>query len=81
MPYAIAGSCMACGDCRNVCPEDSAIIVGDVYSIDVELCLECAVCVDVCPSCSIYSTHRAPLDDPLANDDDLKSRAEGVQGL
>lgn len=71
MPYAIAGSCMACGDCRNVCPEDSAIIVGEVFAIDAELCLDCGVCVDACPSCSIYSTQRMRLEDPLADDEDI----------
>lgn len=56
MAFCIAAeSCAACGDCRNACPVDDAIIVGQVYRIDPEACTDCGICVDICLTASIYA--------------------------
>ncbi|WP_295458568.1 4Fe-4S binding protein [uncultured Thiodictyon sp.] len=52
--FTIASSCIACGDCWNACPQDSAIIPGDLYRIDEDACLACGVCADICPTSSIF---------------------------
>jgi len=50
---------MACGDCRNICPQAGAIIPGEIYSIDPEVCLKCGLCVDGCMTSSIYARQSA----------------------
>jgi ferredoxin len=50
---------MACGDCKNACPVD-AIVAGDSYAIDPDVCTECGACADVCPSSSIYALRPEP---------------------
>ena len=54
MSPTIAETCMACGDCRDACPEDGAIVPGDIYRIDWEACVDCGACINVCPTSSIY---------------------------
>ena len=50
--YRITEDCVACGSCKEVCPND-AIIEGDVYKIDMEKCAECGSCVEECPNGAI----------------------------
>jgi NAD-dependent dihydropyrimidine dehydrogenase PreA subunit len=50
----IASSCIACGDCRNACPEAEAIRPGAVFEIRPEACSGCGLCIDVCLTSSIY---------------------------
>ena len=54
MSYQIAPSCDACNNCRNICPIEGAVIAGDIYRIDENLCSDCGMCADNCPSSSIY---------------------------
>jgi len=43
-----ADSCVACGACEDVCPEE-AITVDEVAVVKVEKCSGCGSCVDACP--------------------------------
>lgn len=59
MAYQIASTCDACNHCNTVCPVDGAVVPGEVYRIDEELCIDCGVCEDGCPSASIYKPRLA----------------------
>ncbi|KAF1084557.1 Ferredoxin [Sporotomaculum syntrophicum] len=52
MAYKITDDCLACGTCKESCPNE-AIIEGDIYTIDQEKCLECGTCIDECPTGAI----------------------------
>ena len=46
--FAILESCIGCGTCRRVCPQD-AIEEGRPYRIRPEHCLHCGNCFENCP--------------------------------
>ncbi len=48
MAIRITDDCVACGSCKEECPED-AISEGDIYVIDQEKCTECETCIETCP--------------------------------
>lgn len=54
VPFAfkINNNCIACGICKDACPED-AIMEGEPYTIKEEICLECGRCYEKCPSGAI----------------------------
>lgn len=68
MAYRITDDCMACGDCRVVCPidaiddgygdtihddlEDGGHKIVDAFRI-TDSCIGCGDCVDVCPTQAI----------------------------
>lgn len=48
-----ADSCISCGVCSDVCPEE-AISEGDGhYVIDPDVCSDCGTCADECPESAI----------------------------
>ena len=46
--FAIDASCIGCGTCAEVCPEQ-CIIPGSPYDIDQSHCLRCGLCAEACP--------------------------------
>ncbi len=55
MAFVIAISCVACGDCRNACPQADAIVPGVIYRIDEKACTDCGTCAEICMTSSIYA--------------------------
>ena len=47
--YTITDSCVGCGLCRKVCPQQ-AIDAGTPYRIRSENCLHCGSCAEACPA-------------------------------
>jgi len=44
-----AETCIGCGECESVCPEDAARVDGDRASIDKDRCIGCGECYIHCP--------------------------------
>lgn len=51
MAYRITDECLACGTCKDSCPND-AIEEGDIYKI-TDACANCGTCIDACPAGAI----------------------------
>lgn len=51
--FKITKDCDSCGQCKDCCPVDGAIIEGTPYTIDAGLCAECGACVAECPKQAI----------------------------
>jgi len=49
----IIGTCVACDNCRLICPENAIISDGEKYRIDEWSCTMCNYCVELCPAQSI----------------------------
>ncbi|MBA2405243.1 MAG: 4Fe-4S binding protein [Bdellovibrionales bacterium] len=45
----ISSICIACDNCRLVCPENAVITNGTDYAIDPWSCTLCGLCIEVCP--------------------------------
>lgn len=45
----ISSICIACDNCRIICPENAVISDGRDYSIDHWSCTLCGLCQEVCP--------------------------------
>ncbi|MDN5294074.1 MAG: hypothetical protein PWQ91_167 [Eubacteriales bacterium] len=52
MAYRITDECVACGTCKDACPND-AIEEGDIYKINQDACVECGACMEACPTGAI----------------------------
>lgn len=48
MAYKITDACVACGACESSCPV-SAIVAGDIYTINPDECISCGACAGTCP--------------------------------
>lgn len=59
----ITSTCIACGDCELICPENAILSDGNNYSIDDWSCTQCHLCVHICSSKSIRK-----VEDNLARD-------------
>lgn len=46
----ISNSCIACDQCRLICPESAVITDGKIYLIDNFSCTYCTLCVEICPT-------------------------------
>lgn len=43
--------CVACGQCKKVCPRNAISIIKGMYSqVDENLCVGCKKCISVCPA-------------------------------
>lgn len=45
-----AERCIACGDCAEVCPNQSHLMEGQSHRFDVTVCVGCGKCADLCCS-------------------------------
>ncbi len=54
MAHTIDETCISCGICEPVCPEEAISPGDEFYEIDPELCTDCGECVEVCPTESIH---------------------------
>ncbi len=53
MSYSIRDTCVSCGMCQDVCPQE-AISEGELqFEIKAEMCVECGACANACPTGSI----------------------------
>ena len=46
-------SCVGCGACVDVCPNEAIKMVDGIAVIDPDACIDCGVCVDACPNGAI----------------------------
>jgi ferredoxin len=44
-----ADTCISCGACEPVCPEDAISEGDDTYVIDADKCTDCGSCPPECP--------------------------------
>ncbi len=50
IPYLEINSlCIACDNCRLICPENAVLKSGQTYAIDTWACTLCTACQEVCP--------------------------------
>lgn len=45
----INNSCVPCGSCADICPEDTVFSSRDEFAIDNSFCTNCGLCIEVCP--------------------------------
>ncbi len=45
----IKDDCLACGTCKEVCPNAAIEFVNGEYTINPETCIGCAICAEYCP--------------------------------
>lgn len=51
MAYKIqADSCVGCGACKDVCPQEAISEEDGVCVIDADSCAGCGICADTCPN-------------------------------
>jgi NAD-dependent dihydropyrimidine dehydrogenase PreA subunit len=51
-------SCLGCGRCADLCPQEAIRKEGRIFCLDQDLCLECGLCLDTaqCPSGALTET-------------------------
>jgi len=49
MAYVISDKCVACGNCKEVCPVEAINEGTPIYTIDAEKCIDCGNCTGECP--------------------------------
>ncbi|MCP4611566.1 MAG: 4Fe-4S dicluster domain-containing protein [Planctomycetes bacterium] len=70
MPKIDENTCIACGDCADLCPV-KAIKVDNIAVVDSETCIGCGVCITHCPSESM-ALERRPDSEVAQIPDDVK---------
>ena len=45
----INNSCVPCGGCAEICPENAVFTNGSQFVIDNSFCTNCGLCLQVCP--------------------------------
>ncbi len=51
--FEITESCVSCGECAKVCPQQCVQEKENIYAIAQEHCLHCGLCAETCPTQSI----------------------------
>ncbi|TCS81850.1 DUF362 domain-containing protein [Pectinatus cerevisiiphilus] len=49
MSYKITETCHACGKCCRRCPVQAIKKSGNIYAIDLTICIGCGECAAICP--------------------------------
>ena len=49
MAYIISEQCVACGNCREICPVEAIREGSPRYTIDADKCIDCGNCAGECP--------------------------------
>ena len=52
----ISPICVACDNCRIICPENAVVSDGTIYHIDAWSCTLCGLCLELCPVDCIKET-------------------------
>lgn len=68
MPKIDEDTCIACGDCADLCPV-KAVKVDRIATVDGDICIGCGVCVTHCPSESMALVRRPESEIPQIPDD------------
>lgn len=55
-PKIVAGSCVGCKECANVCPAQAIVMKGHAV-VDYEKCIRCYCCHEMCPAHAIQIWH------------------------
>lgn len=58
LPKVYADNCMNCNECKNICPTNAIIGLGEDLSIDLGRCIFCGECERVCDSDAIKFTNQ-----------------------
>lgn len=49
----VTEKCVACGDCKEICPKDAVQIKGERAMVDYSKCIRCFCCHEICPEKAI----------------------------
>lgn len=45
----INNTCVPCGSCSDICPENAVFASTNLVVIDNSFCINCGLCIQVCP--------------------------------
>lgn len=46
-------TCLACGGCISVCPQDALKMIGAKANVNDDKCIICGICIKTCPISAI----------------------------
>lgn len=71
-------SCLGCGDCKTVCPENAIEVTDKLAEIDADKCISCGACIIACPK---HIIERIPASAPVYVSCSSKRRAKEVMNV